>query len=247
MSANQKDWAKLLDVAQFSYNLQRSESTGRSPFEIVTGQQPLTPSSLATGYKGSSPPAYKFAKDWNDQVGVARAYLEKASQKMKKWADKKRRPREFQVGDLVLVKMYAHTRLEGRHRGLLRRYEGPFPILKKVGSQAYKVELPPKIKYHPVFHVSLLKPYHGDKVDPSRGISRRAPMGIKVQHDKEVEEILADRVVRHSNQPPTHELLVKWKGLPDSEASWEPIQHLWQFKGKIQEYEDTKATRTSPE
>jgi len=247
VNANQKDWAKLLDVAQFSYNLQRSESTGRSPFEVVTGQQPLTPSSLATGYKGSSPPAYKFAKDWNDQVGVARAYLEKASQKMKKWADKKRRPREFQVGDLVLVKMYAHTRLEGRHRGLLRRYEGPFPILKKVGSQAYKVELPPKIKYHPVFHVSLLKPYHGDKVDPSRGISRRAPMGIKVQHDKEVEEILADRVVRHSNQPPTHELLVKWKGLPDSKASWEPIQHLWQFKGKIQEYEDTKATRTSPE
>jgi len=37
--------------------------------------------------------------------------LEKASKKMKKWADKKRRPREFQVGDLVLVKMYNHARL----------------------------------------------------------------------------------------------------------------------------------------
>jgi len=247
VSANQRDWAKLLDVAQFSYNLQKSESTGRSPFEVVTGQQPLTPSSLAISYKGPSPPAYRFAKDWNDQVGVARAYLEKASQKMKKWADKKRRPREFQVGDLVLVKMYNHARLGGRHRALIRRYEGPFPILKKVGAQAYKVELPPKLKYHPVFHVSLLKPYHGDQEDPSRGISHRAPMGIQVQHDKEVEEILADRVVRHSNQPPTHELLVRWKGLPDSEASWEPIQHLWQFKRQIEEYEDMKATRTSPD
>ena len=38
VSANQTDWAKLLDVAQFSYNLQRSEATERSPFEIVTGQ-----------------------------------------------------------------------------------------------------------------------------------------------------------------------------------------------------------------
>ena len=246
VSANQRDWAKLLDAAQFSYNLQRSESTGRSPFEIVTGQQPLTPSSLATGYKGPSPPAYKFAKDWNDQIGVARAYLEKASKKMKKWADKKRRSREFQVGDLVLVKMYNHARLSGRHRGLIRRYEGPFPILKKVGAQAYKVELPPKIKYHPVFHVSLLKPYHGDNEDPSRGVSHRAPLGIKVQHDKEVEEVLADRIVRHSNQPPTHELLVKWKGLPESEASWEPIQNLWQFKEQIRTYEDKKATRTSP-
>jgi len=76
-------------------------------------------------------------------------------------------------------------------------------------SQAYKMELPPKIKYHPVLHVSLLKPYDGDQVDPSRGISLRAPLGMKIQHDKEVEEVLADRVVRHSNQPPTHELFVK--------------------------------------
>ena len=72
-------------------------------------------------------------------------------------------------------------------------------------------------------------------------------MGIQVQHDKEAEEVLDDRVVRHSNHPPTHELLVKWKGLPDSEASWEPVQHLWQFKKKIEEYEDMKAMKTPPE
>ncbi|KAE8729570.1 hypothetical protein F3Y22_tig00003507pilonHSYRG00041 [Hibiscus syriacus] len=36
VSANQRDWAKLLDVAQFSYNLQRSEATDRSPFELAT-------------------------------------------------------------------------------------------------------------------------------------------------------------------------------------------------------------------
>ena len=37
MSANQTNWAKFLDVARFSYNLQRSEATERSPFEIVMG------------------------------------------------------------------------------------------------------------------------------------------------------------------------------------------------------------------
>ena len=62
VSANQQDWAKLLDIAQFSYNLQRSESTRKSPFEIVTGQQPLTPNSIATGYKGNSPAAYKLLR-----------------------------------------------------------------------------------------------------------------------------------------------------------------------------------------
>lgn len=40
VSAHQKDWADLFYIAQFSYNLQRSESTGKSPFEIVQRQQP---------------------------------------------------------------------------------------------------------------------------------------------------------------------------------------------------------------
>jgi len=106
--------------------------------------------------------------------------------------------------------------------------------------------LPPKTKYHPVFDVSLLKPYHGDDVDQSRGISRRVPMGIKVQHEKEPEEVLTDRVMRHSNQSPTQELLVKWKGLPESDASRKPIQNLCQFKAQIQPFKDKKATRTSP-
>ena len=52
-------------------------------------------------------------------------------------------------------------------------------------------------------------------MDPSKGISHWAPTGIKVQHDKEVKEVLVDRVVRNSNQPPTPELLIKWKGLPE--------------------------------
>ncbi|RVW33091.1 Transposon Tf2-2 polyprotein [Vitis vinifera] len=62
VSANQKDWAKLLDIAQFSYNLQRSEATNKSPVELATGQQPLTPHTLMIGYMGRSPAAFKFAK-----------------------------------------------------------------------------------------------------------------------------------------------------------------------------------------
>ncbi|GKE33927.1 putative nucleotidyltransferase, ribonuclease H, partial [Tanacetum coccineum] len=47
VSVNQHDWAKLLDVAQFSYNMQWSEATGKSPFELVTRRQPLTPNAFA--------------------------------------------------------------------------------------------------------------------------------------------------------------------------------------------------------
>lgn len=37
VSANQWDWAKFLDMAQFSYNLQRSETTNKSPFKLAIG------------------------------------------------------------------------------------------------------------------------------------------------------------------------------------------------------------------
>ena len=63
MSVNQKDWAKLLDVAQISYNLQRSETTNKSPFKLAIGQQPLTPHTLPIGYTRKSSTALKFAKE----------------------------------------------------------------------------------------------------------------------------------------------------------------------------------------
>ncbi|RVW12104.1 Transposon Tf2-8 polyprotein [Vitis vinifera] len=214
VSANQRDWARLLDKAQFSYNLQRSEATNKSPFELATGQQPLTPHTLSIGYTGRSPTAFKFAKGWHEQADIARSYLDKAAKKMKKWADKKRCHTEYKVGDMV-------------------------------GKVSYKVELPPRLKIHLVFHVSYLKPYHEDKDDPSRGLSKRAPTAVVTSYDKEVEHIIADRIIRRRGMPPATEYLVKWKGLPESEASWEPANALWQFQEQIERFRAEDATRTS--
>lgn len=198
VSANQHNWVKLLDVAQFSYNLQKSESSGASPFEITTGQQPLTPQTLALPYSGRSPGAFLMAKEWSEQAEVARAYLTKAAKRMKKWADMKRRPREFTEGDLVMVKLQPHIyRQCGKvNRSLLRKYEGPFEVVKRVGKGAYRLALPAHLELHPVFHVSFLKPYHGDDEDPERGISKRAPPRIGAVLEREVEEILAHRQKR---------------------------------------------------
>ncbi|GJU98174.1 putative nucleotidyltransferase, ribonuclease H [Tanacetum coccineum] len=197
VSANQHDWAKLLDVAQFSYNMQQSEATGKSPFEFVTGRQPLTLNTLATSYDGSSPTAYKTMKEWHEQAELARASLDKAAKKMKKWADAKRRHVEFEVKDQVTVKLLPQQfkSLRKVHKRLIRRYEGPFPMIGRVGNVSYRVQLPPKLKMHPVFHVSFLKPYHGDKEDPERGVSKRAPTTVVTSYDREVEEILSDRMI----------------------------------------------------
>ncbi|KAF2319761.1 hypothetical protein GH714_018605 [Hevea brasiliensis] len=64
----------------------------REPVQDCQGQQPITPNKVAIGYKGVSPAAYKFARSWEEQQEAARACLSKAAKRMKKWADKKRRP-----------------------------------------------------------------------------------------------------------------------------------------------------------
>ena len=65
----------------------------------------MTPHTLAKGYTRKSLMPYKLDKGWHEQVDIARSYLEKAARKMKKWVEKKRRNAEFQVRDLVLVKL----------------------------------------------------------------------------------------------------------------------------------------------
>ncbi|KAL1151422.1 hypothetical protein V6Z11_A09G040800 [Gossypium hirsutum] len=216
-----------------------------SPFEIVTGQQPLTPNAVATRYVGLNPAAYRFVRDWQEQNDLARACLHKASKRNKKWADRNRRDVQFQVGDPVLAKLHLILQHDGLHKGLVRRYEGPFRIVKKVGKVAYKLELPEKLKVHPVFHVSMLKPFHEDGEDPNRSKSELAPMGVKVAYDREVENIKVDRVVRRKYYRPRRENLVRWKGFPDSEMSWEPAEALWYFQDKIDRYHAENATRAS--
>ena len=64
-------------------------------------------------------------------------------------------------------------------------------------------------------------------------------------YDKKVDYIMADRVLRKNNFQPYKEYLVKWKGLPESEASSEPANTLWQFQRQIEQYRAERATGTS--
>ena len=91
------------------------------------------------GYTGRSPSAYKFAKDWQQQTEIAKAYyLERAAKRIKKWADKERRPAaNLKVGDWVLVKLQPVYRK--LHKGLIRKYDGPFPCVEN-GSALLRTE-----------------------------------------------------------------------------------------------------------
>ncbi|KAG8389640.1 hypothetical protein BUALT_Bualt02G0250000 [Buddleja alternifolia] len=137
-----------------------------------------------------------MAKSWAEQSDLAKSFLEKARRKMKKLADPKRRHLEFNIGDKVLIKLIPQQfkAFRGMHKGLVRKYEGPYPVVAKVGKFSYRLDLLSTLKIHPVFHVSMLRPYQEDEEDPSRGASHRAPPVVTKSFDKEIEEVLSHKV-----------------------------------------------------
>ena len=80
----------------------------------------------------------------------------------KSYADKRRRPLEFQDGENVVLKVSPMRGVMrfGKKGKLSPRYVGPFEILEHVGKVAYRLALPPSMSnLHDVFHVSMLRKY----------------------------------------------------------------------------------------
>ncbi|GJX56389.1 putative reverse transcriptase domain-containing protein [Tanacetum coccineum] len=88
-----------------------------------------------------------------------------ARDRQKSYADLKRKPMEFQVGDKVMLKVSPWKGVVrfGKRGKLNPRYVGPFKVLEKVGEVAYKLELPEELsRVHNTFHVSNLKKCHAN-------------------------------------------------------------------------------------
>lgn len=92
-------------------------------------------------------------------------HLKNAQDKMKKYADMKRRQVKFLVGDLVFLKIrpYRQTSLrKKRNEKLSPKYFRPYKVLKRMGLVAYKLELLATSSIHLVFHISQLKKMIGE-------------------------------------------------------------------------------------
>jgi hypothetical protein len=87
-------------------------------------------------------------------------HLNWAKQRMKKQADSNRSERAFQLNEWVFLKLqpYVQSSVADRaHQKLAFKFFGPFRIVERVGSVAYRLELLTSSSIHPVFHVSQLK------------------------------------------------------------------------------------------
>ena len=156
-----------------------------------------------------------------EQIKLIKQRLLAAQSRQKSYADKRRKPLEFEVGDYVFMKVSPVTGI-GRAlkvKKLSLRYIGPFEILSKVGPVAYRIALPPILsRLHDVFHVSQLKKY---QLDPEHVIEYE---DLDVRDDLTF-EVGPDRIIDRQEKQLRHRsipfLKVIWKGLSPREATWE--------------------------
>ena len=104
-------------------------------------------------------------RDTSKKVSLIQQRLLMAQSRQKSYANVRRRPLEFEVGDHVFLKVMPKMGVVGfgKRRKLSPRFIEPFEILERVGTVAYRLALPPSmIGVHEVFHVSMLRKYTPD-------------------------------------------------------------------------------------
>lgn len=140
-------------------------------------------------------------------------------------ADRKRSNLEFQVGDMVLLKLQPYTQTSIISRPFPKlsfKYFGPYKIIERIGAVAYKLELPADSKIHNVFHVSQLKPFLADYTPVYADLPAMTDIDAAVAVP---EQIIDRRMTKRGNASIPH-VLVKWSRLLEASSTWEDYHVL---------------------
>ena len=156
------NWDKWLPYLLFAYQEVPQDSTGFSPFELLYGRAVRGPLDILKG-------SWKEPKKCSDNVvsyvlavqqklasmsDLVRDNLSEAQRRQKVWYDLNARQREFKPGDLVLVLLPTSA------GSLTAQWQGPYPVLHRIGSVNYLVDMHDTRKRERTFHVNMLKKWN---------------------------------------------------------------------------------------
>ncbi|GKA30280.1 putative reverse transcriptase domain-containing protein [Tanacetum coccineum] len=168
----------------------------------------------------------ELVQDTTDKVVLIKEKLKAARDRQKSYANNRRKPLEFKVGDKVLLKVspWKGVMCFGTKGKLEPRYVGPFEILKRIGLVAYRLRLPKELsEVHDTFHVSDLKkcladsnlhvPLYEIEVDKTLHFVEK-PVEIM---DREVKTLKCSRILI---------VKVRWNSKHGPEFTWEREDHM---------------------
>ncbi|GJZ02396.1 putative reverse transcriptase domain-containing protein [Tanacetum coccineum] len=152
-------WDRHLPLVEFSFNNSYHASIKAAPYEALYGRKCRSPVCWSE-VRDSQLTGPELIRETTKKIVQIKNRLVTAHSRKKSYADRRTKPLEFEVGDMVLLKVLPWKGVVHfvKRKKLSPRYIGPFKILARVGPVAYTLELPEKLKgIHSTFHVSNLK------------------------------------------------------------------------------------------
>ena len=205
-----------------------------SPFYANYGYNPRWVDEFDIELNTSSPTIKKVG-NMVELHEFCRSNIELANQDYAKYYDAKHVDQpEIKVGNSVLVSLQNMTTRRPSKK-LDIRFAGPYRVLEAVGSRAFRLNLPNSMKNHPVFHVSLLRPFY-PATYPEQDYTPPGPVEVdQTTEDSsfEVSAVIDSRIKRNRL-----EYLVEWAGCEGTteHASWEPASNLEGSQDSVDEF-----------
>ncbi|QRW26330.1 Retrotransposable element Tf2 protein [Rhizoctonia solani] len=210
VAADHLDWATWLPLAEYVYNNAKHAATGKTPFELVYGRNPvMNLSNVPANIPEADNIANTLAKEWKE----AKVSLRMSKERMTR--DRGTTP-EYSVGKKVW--------LDGKN--ILLRTN-----LNKLDPK--QLELPETLKIHDVFYVGLLSRSHKS---PSQPFPKRPPPET-IEREKEYE---VEQIIDSKRQQGKWFYLIKWKGYGPEDNSWEPKELLEHSQEEIKRFNQAR-------
>ncbi|GKE64365.1 putative reverse transcriptase domain-containing protein, partial [Tanacetum coccineum] len=212
-------WDKHLPLVEFSYNNSYHASIKATPFEALYDRKCRSPVCWAeVGEAQLTSP--EIVQETTKKVIQIKQIMQAARDRQKSYANLKRKPMKFQVGDKVMLKVSPWKGVVrfGKRRKLNLKYIGPFKVLERVRAVSYKLEPPQELsRVHNTFHVSNLKKFYAD--EPLAVSLDRLHIDDKLYFVEEQVKIM-DREVKRLRQSCVPIVKVRWNSKRGPEFTW---------------------------
>jgi hypothetical protein len=205
-------WVDWLPWVEYCYNTAFHSALRTTPFRVAYGRDPPLLLPYQSG-SASTSMVDAMLQERDQFLAKVRDRLFQAQEHRRKFYDAKHRKLEFAVGDWVWLRLLNRQALSlvDRPKGkLCPCYVGPFKVMEKIGTVVYCLQLPATTRIHDVFHVGLLKQFHGTP-----------PTATPPLPQMENNRLLPHpaQVLRARLQRGTWHVLVQWEGSSPAEAT----------------------------